>query len=163
KIRAGGPHMPAFRHTFTDADIADVVSYLKSATCCYETDAAPKNPHYNAAATAWPVSTTLKGGARGRVRLANGRPLEGVKGQLVAPNHVRTTVFTDVDGRYEFPKLQAGAYTLRIATPIPFHAYTREGVSIKEGTTLDDIVLELLPSAESVTIRGGLTPSTEVM
>ena len=46
--------------------------------------------------------------------------------QLIAPNHVRTTVFTNVEGRYEFPALQAGSYTLRVATPAPFKAYARE-------------------------------------
>ena len=60
KIRAGGPRMPAFRHTFSDADVADLISYLKSATCCYETDQAPKSPHYNADTTPWPVSTAVK-------------------------------------------------------------------------------------------------------
>ena len=163
KIRTGGPRMPAFRHTFADADVADLMSYLKSPTCCYETDQAPKSPHYNADTTPWPVSTTLKGGARGLVRLASGRPLEGVKVQLIAPNNVRTTVFTDVEGRYEFPKLQAGGYTLRIPTPIPFKAYTREAVSIKEAMTLEDIVLEVIPSAQPVMLRGGLAPTSDVM
>jgi len=163
KIRAGGPRMPAFRHTFSDADVADLISYLKSATCCYETDQAPKSPHYNADTTPWPVSTAVKGGARGLVRLASGRPLEGVKVQLIAPNHVRTTVFTDVEGRYEFPRLQAGSYTLRIPTPMPFKAYMREGVSIREAMALEDIVLELIPSAEPVMLRGGLPPTSEVM
>src|SRR5262245_9705014 len=144
KIRSGGPRMPAFRHTFADADVADLISYLKSPTCCYETNAAPKSPHYNADTKAWPVSTTLKGGPHGLVRLASGRVVEGVKVQLIAPNNVRTTVFTDVEGRYEFPKLQAGTYTLRIPTPIPFKAYTRESLSIREAMTLEDIVLGLI-------------------
>src|SRR5437773_6446639 len=163
KIGAGGPRMPAFRHTFTDADVADLVSYLKSPTCCYENDEPPKNPHYNADTTPWPVSTTLKGGVRGLIRLKNGRTLEGVKVQLIAPNNVRTTVFTNGEGRYEFPTLQAGSYTLRVPTPIPFKAYAREGVSIKGAMTLEDIVLELLPSAEPVMLRGGLAPTHEVM
>ena len=163
KIRAGGPRMPSFRHTFNDADVADLISYLKSPACCYETDAAPKSPHYKADTTPWPVSTTLKGGARGLVRMGTGRPLEGVKVQLIAPNNVRTTVFTNAEGRYEFPALQAGSYTLRIPTPIPFMAYTREGVSIKGAMPLEDIVLELIPSAESAMLRGGLDPAPEVM
>src|SRR5262249_49473315 len=163
KIRSGGPRMPAFRHTFADADVADLIGYLKSPTCCYETNAAPKSPHYNADTKAWPVSTTLKGGPHGLVRLANGRVLEGVKVQLIAPNNVRTTVFTDVEGRYEFPKLQAGTYTLRIPTPIPFKAYTRESLSIREAMTLEDIVLEPIPSAEPVMMRGGFAPTSEVM
>ena len=132
KIRAGGPRMPAFRHTFNDADVADLVSYLKSSTCCYENQEPPKSPHYNADTTAWPVSNTLRGGPRGLIRLASGRALEGVKVQLIAPNNVRTTVFTNVDGRYEFPSLQPGTYTLRVPTPIPFKA-TRPGRCLDQG------------------------------
>lgn len=163
KIRTGGPRMPAFRHTFNDADVADLVAYLKSPSCCYENDEPPKNPHYNADTTPWPAASTLKGGARGLVRLVSGEPLEGVKVQLIAPNRVRTTVFTDAQGRYEFPALQTGSYTLRVPTPIPFRAHTHERVSINGATALDDIALELLPSAESVMLRGGLPPTPEVM
>jgi streptogramin lyase/mono/diheme cytochrome c family protein len=162
KIAAGGARMPAFRHTLTTTDMADLLAYLKSPTCCYENVDPPKNPHYKADTTAWPVSTTLKGGARGVVRLESGRLLEGVKVQLIAPNSVRTTVFTNADGRYEFPALQTGSYTLRIATPAPFKAYSRSGVAIKAATTLEDIVLDLIPS-ESAILRGGLDPSLEVM
>ena len=38
--------------------------------------------------------------------------------QLIAPSGVRTTVYTNEDGKYEFPKMQAGSYTLRIANPL---------------------------------------------
>lgn len=163
KIRAGGPRMPAFRHTLSHADVADLVAYLKSPTCCYENQEPPRNPHYNAETTPWPVTSTLKGGARGLVRMDDGRPLEGVKVQLIAPNHVRTTVFTNADGRYEFPSLKAGPYTLRVPTPLPFKAYARERISISGATMLDDIVLALAPSAESVMLRGGFEPTREVM
>lgn len=164
KIRNGGPRMPSFRHTLTDRDVADLVGYLLSPACCYELDEPPKNPHYVADTKRWPVSTSLKGGARGAVRMANGHPLEGIKVQLIAPNAVRTTVFTGADGRYEFPSMQAGTYTLRIATPAPYKAYVREGVPIKEATTLDDIVLTPIPSAgEPVILKGALPPIPEVM
>ena len=76
KIEAGGPRMPAFRHTLSNADMSDLVAYLKTPNCCYENQEPPKNPHYNADTTPWPVSTGLKGGARGRVRLESGKPLE---------------------------------------------------------------------------------------
>src|SRR5262249_28260600 len=115
KIAAGGPRMPAFQHTLSGQDMSDLVAYLKAPGCCYENQEPPKNPHYNAETSAWRVPTGLKGGARGRVRLESGKALEGVKVQLIAPNHVRTTVFTNAEGRYEFPPLQAGAYTFRIA------------------------------------------------
>ena len=164
KINNGGPRMPAFRHTLTDADVADLVSYLRSPKCCYELDEPPKSPHYKAETTPWPVSDALRGGARGIVRLANGYPLEGIKVQLIAPNAVRTTVFTGGDGRYEFPALQTGAYTLRIATPLPYQAYVREDVPIAGTTTLDEIVLEPIPSARDIPQTGHALPATpEVM
>jgi streptogramin lyase/mono/diheme cytochrome c family protein len=163
KIAAGGPRMPAFRHTLAAADVSDLVAYLNTPGCCYENQEPPRNPHYNAETTAWPVSTGLKGGARGRVRLENGKPLEGIKVQLIAPNHVRTTVLTNADGRYEFPALQAGSYILRVATPAPFKAYTRDNVSISGAAPLDDVVLELIPSVEPAILRGGFAPTREVM
>ena len=64
KIKAGGPGMVAFGHTLTDADIADVISYLRSPMCCYENDDPPKNPHYKAETQRWPVSSVLKGGGK---------------------------------------------------------------------------------------------------
>jgi len=164
KIKTGGPRMPAFRDTFTDADVADLVSYLRSPTCCYENQEPPQNPHYQAETHPWPVSTALKGGARGAVRMTNGSPLEGIKVQLIAPNAVRTTVFTAADGRYEFPTLQAGSYTLRIATPLPYKAYVREDVPITGTTTLEEIVLDPIPSAtDPVILKGALPPTPEVM
>jgi virginiamycin B lyase len=164
KIRNGGPRMPAYRHTLSERDLTDLVSYLLSPSCCYELDEPPKSPHYKAETHRWPVSTALKGGARGVVRLSNGYPLEGIKVQLIAPNAVRTTVFTAANGQYEYPAMQAGIYTLRIATPAPYTAYVREGVAIGGATALEDIVLTPIPSAqEPVILKGALPPTPEVM
>ena len=164
KIRNGGSRMPAFRHTFSDADVADLVSYLLGPTCCYENQDPPANPHYRAETNPWPVSMAVKGGARGAVRLTTGQPLEGIKVQLIAPNAVRTTVFTGIDGQYEFPALQDGPYTLRIATPLPYKPYVREGVSITGAMSLDEIVLEPVPSAtQPMILEGALPPTAEVM
>jgi mono/diheme cytochrome c family protein/streptogramin lyase len=163
KINGGGPRMPAFRHTLSDADLTDLVSYLATPTCCYENSEPPRNPHYVADTKPWPVPSSVKGGARGRVRMKNGYPLEGVKVQLIAPNAVRTTVFSDADGRYEFPVLQAGSYTLRIATPAPYQPYVREGVQIAGAAALEDIILEPIPKPEGVFLRGALPPTPDVM
>ena len=164
KIKNGGPRMPSFRHNFTDADIADLMAYLKSSKCCYDNQEPPKNPHYNADTTRWSVSTTLKGGASGVVRAANGSLLEGMKVQLIAPNAVRTTVFTNAEGRYEFPVLQNGTYALRIATPLPYKAYAREGVEIHGANTLGEIVLEPVPRAEGAGyVKDAFSPTPEVM
>ena len=128
KIKSGGPRMPAFRHNFTDADIADLMAYLKSPTCCYETQDPPKNPHYNADTTAVVRAHDVEGrSSRPRPRWQADVPLEGIKVQLIAPNAVRTTVFTDAEGRYEFPAMQAGSYTLRIRDAAPLQGVRARG------------------------------------
>src|SRR5262249_50178242 len=66
----------------------------------------------------------LLGGPRGAVKSSKGDLLEGMMVQLIShKTAIRTTVYSDVDGRYEFPKLAAGAYTLRIAQPREFRPY----------------------------------------
>lgn len=147
KIRQGGPMMPGFK-SLTDIDIADLFTYLRSDECCYTgLNLNPSlNPKYKADANKWPVPAGLWGGAAGEVRSVSGQLLEGIKVQLIAPNGVRMTVFTNAQGRYEFPEMQAGAYTLRIATPAPYKAYRREGVQVAGNTTLEQIVLEPIPN-----------------
>ena len=49
KIRNGGPGMPSYRTTFSDADLADVISYLKE-KCCWEGEEPPPSPRYRAGA-----------------------------------------------------------------------------------------------------------------
>src|SRR5689334_24882398 len=64
------------------------------------------------------VSSRLLGGPKGVVKTSKGDPVEGMMVQLISQkNGVRTTVYTNDEGRYEFPKLETGAYTLRIARP----------------------------------------------
>jgi mono/diheme cytochrome c family protein len=48
KIRSGGPGMPRFETTMTDADIADVISYLKDSKCCFDGLEPPPNPRFRA-------------------------------------------------------------------------------------------------------------------
>ncbi len=46
--------------------------------------------------------------------VAQGRVLEGMMVQLRGENSsITTTVYTDEQGRFEFPKLNGGSYTLR--------------------------------------------------
>ena len=87
----------------------------------------------------------LLGGPQGVVKSSKGDLLEGIMVQLIAPKSgIRTTVYSDADGRYEFPRLAAGTYTLRIAQPREFHPYVKEKVAIDGATRLDDIVLSRL-------------------
>jgi streptogramin lyase/mono/diheme cytochrome c family protein len=149
KIKAGGPGMPAYRHTLSDADIADIRAYLHSGKCCVEGENPPANPYYRAETNKWPVQSGLNGGATGVIRIKTGDSPEGVGVQLVAPSGVRTTVYADGDGKFEFPKMQAGSYTLRIATPVPFKPYRRDSVSIDGATKLGEIVLERIADSDN--------------
>jgi streptogramin lyase len=91
----------------------------------------------------------LLGGPGGVVKSAKGDPLEGVMVQLVAARTaIRTTVYSNADGRYEFPKLEPGTYTLRIAQPREFHPHVKESIAINGSTRLDDIILSRLTSSE---------------
>jgi mono/diheme cytochrome c family protein len=47
KIRNGGAGMPAFRYTLNDADVSDLVSFLRD-KCCFDPDNPPANPRYRA-------------------------------------------------------------------------------------------------------------------
>ena len=100
----------------------------------------------------------LTGGPKGVVKSTKGELLEGIMVQLVAgKNAVRTTVYSNADGRYEFPALDAGTYTLRIARPREFHPFVKEGVDIKGATPLADIALDY------VTDQDTLPPLPEIM
>lgn len=63
---------------------------------------------------------------------------------------IRTTVYSDGLGNFEFPKLDTGAYTLRIARPLEFHPYVKEAVRIDGATRLEDILLERVTQAEQL-------------
>src|ERR1700676_2686386 len=150
KIKEGGPGMPAFQTTLSDSDIADLATYIHAGKCCVEGENPPANPLYTAETHKWPVQNGLSGGAKGIVRVASGDSPEGIGVQLVAPNGVRTTVYTSEDGHYEFPKMQAGAYTLRIPTPREFKPYRMDSVAIDGATKLDDIVLERVSASDGL-------------
>ena len=148
KIRDGGPGMPAYRHTLGEADIADLLSYLRSEKCCWEGEEPPPQPRYRAgqgAAASAPAApagrAALQGGAWGLLRSA-GQPVEGVGVQLISTaTAIRTTVYTNEAGRFEFPVLAPGRYTLRIPRPMEFEPYLREAVEIAGATQLAHIEL----------------------
>src|SRR5215510_9232586 len=91
----------------------------------------------------------LLGGPHGVVKSSKGDLLEGMMVQLVAhKNAVRTTVYSNAEGRYEFPKLDAGSYTLRIAQPRDFRPFVKEKVEISGANELDEIVLARITNGE---------------
>jgi virginiamycin B lyase len=98
------------------------------------------------------------GGARGVVHNVNGEPIEGIGVQLVSSKTaIRTTVYTSHDGRYEFPLLETGQYTLRVARPLEYQPYVKEGVQINGATQLDEIVLQRVSETEF------LPPTPEIL
>ena len=100
----------------------------------------------------------LLGGPRGIVRSTTGMPFEGVMVQLVSEkNSIRTTVYSNEDGRYEFPILEPGFYTLRVAKPLEFKSYQRSSIKIEGAVHLDDIVLSRVTESEF------LPPSSEIL
>ena len=161
KIRNGGRLMPAYRHVLADA-IWPIYSLHQERPVLLRRQEPPPNPHYRAAPAPTmartPVRRSLQSGARGLVRQVNGDPLEGIMVQLIAPaTAIRTTVFTNAEGRYEFPLLDPGTYSLRIARPLDFQTYVREAVRIDGAARLDDIVLE------RVTDKEVLPPTREIL
>src|ERR1700686_3935325 len=62
------------------------------------------------------------GGPKGLVKTDQGVPLEGMGVQLISDKTaIRTTVYSNQDGRSKFPKLESGTYTFRIALPREYH------------------------------------------
>ena len=47
KIRNGGPGMAAYKYVLNDADVDDLVSYLRE-KCCWDSDSPPPNPRFRA-------------------------------------------------------------------------------------------------------------------
>lgn len=166
KIREGGSVMPSFRYNLNDADVKDLISYLQE-KCCWNPQNPPANPRYhntpqpvvqsqgrNFRGGPWGFVRSAGGaalkGVRGRVEgTAEGMPLEGIMVQVRRQNsNIATTVYTDAQGRYEFPKLPPGQYSLRVARALEFKPYRRGSVVINEAAKFDDIALERITQAE---------------
>jgi mono/diheme cytochrome c family protein len=49
EIRNGGAGMAAYKYTLNDADLNDLVSYIKE-QCCWDSNSPPPNPRYRAGA-----------------------------------------------------------------------------------------------------------------
>jgi streptogramin lyase len=159
RIRNGSANMPAYRDVFDEGDLNDVVAWLKDEKCCWDNEAPPPNPRYTAPAavpSASPLYAALTGGPKGIVKNSRGEPIEGVMVQLVAERTaIRTTVFSRSDGRYEFPKVSTGSYTLRVARPREFYPWSKK-IDVRGTDALEDITLlritagEFLPPFEEI-------------
>ncbi|HEY0749009.1 MAG TPA: carboxypeptidase regulatory-like domain-containing protein [Steroidobacteraceae bacterium] len=81
-------------------------------------------------------------GPAGSARPEKGPPIEGLMVQLIAQSSgIRTTVFTDPLGRFSFPRLVPGTYTLRVPRPLEFLPYVREDIQIRGADRLAEILL----------------------
>ena len=165
KIRNGSRRMPAYRAALSDTDMADLLSYLKSDACCFEDDP-PSNPRYVVSAgtaAAGQVSRALRGGPWGTVRSSGGVALEGIGIQLVsAKTATRSTVYTDENGRYEFPALEPGSYTLRVTRPLEFRPYQKDAITVRSADRLDDIVLRRVVERTD-TLASYLPPTADIV
>jgi virginiamycin B lyase len=94
---------------------------------------------------------SLLGGARGSVHEVDGTSIEGIGVQLISTKTaIRTTVYTNEEGKYEFPVLQPGQYTLRVPLPREYQPYVKEGVRIEGSSQLGDISLTRISNTEFV-------------
>jgi streptogramin lyase len=108
-----------------------------------------RTPHQARAQAQTAVMPGLLGGPRGIVRASEGTPLEGIMVQLISlKNSIRTTVYTNEFGKYEFPKLADGDYVLRIPRPLEYQRYEKDSVRIEGATQLDDIVLKRVTDSQ---------------
>lgn len=46
QIKNGSERMPSFRYSLNDAEVADLVSYLREGKCCPDPENPPANPQY---------------------------------------------------------------------------------------------------------------------
>ena len=72
QIRNGSANMGAYKYVLSDADLADLMSWLHDENCCWNSDAPPLNPRYKAADAA-PASSlygALTSGPKGLVKNA---------------------------------------------------------------------------------------------
>ena len=95
------------------------------------------------------TSRNLLGGPHGIVRTSKGYPIEGIMVQLISrKTSIRTTVYTNPLGQYEFPKLETGMYTLRIPRPLEFRPYQNDSVHVEGANELEKIVLERMTDSQ---------------
>ncbi len=118
-----------------------------------------------ASSTQAQTANRLLGGPTGLVTSDKAGPLEGMMVQLIAKDSgIRTTVYSHTDGRYEFPKMAAGTYLLRIALPREYLPYVKQSVAINGPTRLDDIVLKRVTETTAAkTVEPALLPPTTWM
>ena len=115
-IKEGAAGMPSFKTTLSDARDRRRRHLYQGRQVLRRRRSPPKNPWYRAEEHPWPVQSGLHGGAAGIVKIASGDSPEGIGVQLIAPNGIRTTVYTNAEGKFEFP-LDESRHPTRCAFP----------------------------------------------
>ena len=120
KILNGSANMPAYKHVLGEADLADLMSWLRDEKCCWNSDSPPLNPRYkgaNAPGARPELYGALSGGPKGLVKNARGEPIEGIMVQLISDETaIRTTVYSRERRALRIPPGRAPAPT-RCASP----------------------------------------------
>ena len=92
------------------------------------------------------ANNNVRGGPTGVVKTVlrgTTLPVDGLMVQLISQKtSIRTTVYTNERGQFEFPKLETGDYVLRVPRPMEFRRYEKDLVKIDGATKLPDIVME---------------------
>lgn len=66
--------------------------------------------------------------------------VDGLMVQLISHDTgIRTTVYTDKEGKFEFPEMRSGDYVLRIPRPLSFERYEVDPIRIDGSTRIPDI------------------------
>ena len=136
--------------------LATAVSGVPSQTLTAQTPAASAG---RTSAAASSRNGLVLDGPRGVIKNAKGYPVEGVMVQLIsAKTAIRTTVYSNRLGGYEFPNLDAGEYTLRLPRPLEYRPHRREGVRIDGRTILPDLILERVTTGQYLPPTADILP-----
>ena len=106
KIKDGSAQMPGYKYTLSDEQVDQVVAFIKTID-------KPLTRLFVAAASASSAQSAGEGLLTGTIKSASGTPLEGVAVSAKLPGEpITTSVYSGADGRYFFPPMKSGPYTV---------------------------------------------------
>ena len=151
KIKEGGPGMPAFGTTLKDADVADLITYIKEGKCCVEGENPGPNPWYRAGHAKVDGAKRLVGRRHGSREDSDAE----IRRKALACNSSRQTacaprcIPTHKDAT-NFPRCKPATTCCAIPTPLLFKPYVVNSVHIDGASKLDDIVLERVSDSDAL-------------
>jgi streptogramin lyase/mono/diheme cytochrome c family protein len=110
KIAEGSRLMPGYKHALTDQEITEVIAFMKTLD-------QPLTRLFAARPGESALAVSEQGAAdgllTGTIKSASGTALEGVAVSAQRPGEpITTSVYTGADGRYFFPPMKAGKYSV---------------------------------------------------